>query len=102
MCQKQSIVCLSQIPIQVCDHVVLEWILIVARSNYFSSNILTGMLYCTEQLIITIFVQKMTPPHVVWSHHKQILPYLVLQDQHPQAHQARGTGTPAKELQILN
>jgi hypothetical protein len=62
MCQKRSIVCLSQIPIQVCDHVVLEWILIVARSNYFSSNVLTGMLYCTEQLIITIFVQKMSPP----------------------------------------
>jgi hypothetical protein len=36
--------------------------LIVARSNYFSSNILPAMLYCTEQLIITIFVQKMTPP----------------------------------------
>jgi hypothetical protein len=33
------------------------FILIVARSKYFSNNILTGMLYCTEQLIITIFVQ---------------------------------------------
>jgi hypothetical protein len=102
MYQKRSIVRLSEIPIQVCNHIVLEWILIVERSNYFSNNILTGMLYCTEQLIITIFVQKMTLPHVIWSRHKQILPYLVLLDQHPQAHQARGTGTPAKELRNLH
>jgi hypothetical protein len=53
------------------------FILIVARSNYFRSNFLTGMLYCTQKLIITIFVQKMALPHVVWSHHKQILPNLV-------------------------
>jgi hypothetical protein len=36
--------------------------LIVARSHYLSNNIVTGMLYCTEQLIITIFVQEMTLP----------------------------------------
>jgi hypothetical protein len=46
------------------------FILIVARSHYFSNNILTGMLYCTEQLLITISVEKVTLPHIVWSCHK--------------------------------
>jgi len=76
--------------------------LIVGRAHYLSNNIVTGMLYCTEQLIITIFVQKMTLAHVVWSRHKQILSNLVLLDHHPQAHQARGNVTPGMELPILH
>ena len=78
------------------------FILIVSRSHYLSNNIVTGMLYCTEQLIITIFIQKMTLALVVWSRHKQILPNLVLLDHHPQAHQARGNVTPWMQLPILH
>jgi len=59
------------------------FILIVARSHYLSSNIVIGMLYYTEQLIITMFIQKMTLAHIVWSRHKQILSSLVLLDHHP-------------------
>jgi len=46
------------------------------------------MLYCTEQLIITTFLQKMTLHYVGWSCQKQILPNLVLLGHRPQAHQA--------------
>ena len=46
------------------------FIQIIARSHYFSNNNVTGMLHFTEQLIITIFVQKMTIPHVICSRHK--------------------------------
>jgi hypothetical protein len=45
-------------------------ILIIARFHYFSSNNVTGMLYFAEQLIITIFVQKITLHPLGWSHHK--------------------------------
>ena len=57
-----------------------------------------------SQLIITIFVQKMTIPHVGWSHHKQILPNLVLLlvCHHSQAHHVRGNVTPRMELLILH
>ena len=54
------------------------FILIIARSHYCCNDIFTGMLYCTEQLIITIFLQKMTLHYVGWAHQKQILPNLVL------------------------
>jgi hypothetical protein len=53
------------------------FMLITARSHYFSNNIVTGMLYITEQLIMTIFLQKMTLHYVGWSLQKQILPDLV-------------------------
>ena len=43
------------------------FVLIIARFHYFSKNIVTGMLYFTEQLIIT------TLHYVGWSLHKQIL-----------------------------
>jgi hypothetical protein len=78
------------------------FILTVARSYYLSNNIVTGMLYCTEHLIIAIFVQKMTlAPHSLLSSQTD-LPNLVLLDHHPQAHQARGNVTPRMELPILH
>jgi hypothetical protein len=40
------------------------FILTITRSHYFGNNNVTGMLYFIEQLIITIFVQKMTIPRV--------------------------------------
>ena len=58
------------------------------------------MLYFTEQLIITIFLQKMTLQCEGWSHRKQMLPSLVLLTHHPQAHQARENVTPEMELTI--
>ena len=76
------------------------FILIIARSHYFSNNIVTWTLYCIEQLIITTSVEKMTLPHVVCSHHKQILPNLVLLGHHPQAHPQGGNITPRTELLI--
>ena len=60
------------------------------------------MLYFTEQLIITVFLQEMTLHYVGWSHQKQILPDLVLLGHRPQAHQARGNVTPGMELPILH
>ena len=67
------------------------FILIVGGSHYLSNNLVTGMLYCTKQLIIPIFIQKMTLALIVWSHHKQILPNVLLLDHHSQAHQAKKT-----------
>ena len=60
------------------------------------------MLYFTEQLIITIFLQKMTLHYVGWSRQKQILPGLVLLGHRSQAYQARGNITPGMELPILH
>jgi len=54
------------------------FILIIGRSHYFSNNNVTGMFYFTEQLIITIFVHKMTISHVGWSRYEGIQPTLVL------------------------
>ena len=58
------------------------------------------MLYFTERLIITIFLQKMTLQCVGWSRRKQMLPSLVLLAHHPQSHQARENVTPEMELTI--
>jgi len=78
------------------------FILIIARPHYFSNNSVTGMLYFAEQLIITIFIYKMTISHVGWSRHNQILPNLVLLGHHSQAHQLRGNVTHGMELPILH
>jgi hypothetical protein len=58
-------------------------VLIIARFHYFSNNIVSRMLYFTEQLIITMFLQQMILHYVGWSHHKPILPSLVLLCHHP-------------------
>ena len=76
------------------------FVLIIAISRYFSNNNVTVMLYFTDQLIITIFLQKMTLQCVGWSHRKQMLPSLVLLAHHPKAHQARGNVIPGMELMI--
>ena len=76
------------------------FVLIIAISRYFSNNNVTVVLYFTERLIITVFLQKMTLQCVGWSRRKHMLPSLVLLAHHPQAHQARGNVTPGMELTI--